>query len=114
MSESVFFKWVEIEGFRGFAERQRLDLDASVVIVAGPNGTGKTSFFDALQWLLIGTLERLEPWRVRRNAEHIVNQYRADAGEPARVTAALDVDGRSVELRRSGRHDSSQLEWRED
>jgi DNA repair exonuclease SbcCD ATPase subunit len=83
MSEPVFFEWIEIEGFRGFANRQRLELDASVVILAGPNGTGKTSFFDAVQWLLIGTLDRLEPWRVRRNAEHVVNQYQAALGEPA-------------------------------
>lgn len=114
MSESVFFRWLEVEAFRGFAEKQRLDLDGSVVILAGPNGTGKTSFFDALQWLLIGSLERLEPWRVRRNAEHVVNRYRADGGHPARVTAGLEVDGRTVELQRTGRYDASQLEWRED
>lgn len=112
MSEPVFFEWIEVEGFRGFAKRQRLDLDASVVIVAGPNGTGKTSFFDAMQWLLVGTLERLEPWRVRRNAEHVVNQYHAAVGEPATVSASLRMDGRSVELRRTGRYDNSQLEWR--
>jgi DNA repair exonuclease SbcCD ATPase subunit len=114
MSEPVFFEWIEIEGFRGFADRQRLDLDASVVILAGPNGTGKTSFFDAVQWLLIGTLERLEPWRVRRNAEHVVNQYQAAGGEPATVTASLRIGGRSVEVRRTGRYDSSQLEWRDE
>ena len=113
MSEASFFEWIEIEGFRGFAKRQRLDLDASVVIVAGPNGSGKTSFFDAVQWLLIGTLERLEPWRVRRNAEHVVNQYRAAENEPATVSASLRVDGRSIELRRTGRYDRSQLEWRD-
>lgn len=114
MSEPVFFEWIEIEGFRGFADRQRLDLDASVVIVAGPNSTGKTSLFDAVQWLLIGTLERLEPWRVRRNAEHVVNHYRAAVAEPATVTASLRIDDRSIELRRTGRYDSSHLEWRDE
>ena len=114
MSEPVFFEWIEIEGFRGFAERQQLDLAASVVILGGPNGTGKTSFFDAVQWLLIGTLERLEPWRVRRNAEHVVNQYRAATGEPASVRASIRVGGRSIELHRTGRYDASQLEWRDE
>jgi len=114
MSEPVFFEWIEIEGFRGFANRQRLELDASVVILAGPNGTGKTSFFDAVQWLLIGTLDRLEPWRVRRNAEHVVNQYQAALGEPATVSAGLRIEGRRVELRRRGRYDGSQLEWRDE
>ena len=114
MSEPVFFEWIEIEGFRGFADVERFELDASVVILAGPNGTGKTSFFDAVQWLLVGTLERLEPWRVRRNTEHVVNQYKATVGEPATVTAGLQIAGRSVELRRTGRYDSSQLEWRDE
>lgn len=114
MSEPVFFEWIEIEGFRGFAKRQRLELDASVIILAGPNGTGKTSFFDAVQWLLIGTLDRLEPWRVRRNAEHVVNQYQAAMGEPATVSASLRIGDRRVELRRSGRYDHSQLEWRDE
>jgi DNA repair exonuclease SbcCD ATPase subunit len=113
VSESVFFEWIEIQGFRGFADSQRLDLNASVVILKGPNGTGKTSVFDAIQWLLIGTLGRLEPWRVRKNTEHVVNQYRAAEAEPATVTASINLSGRSVGLRRTGRYDKSHLEWRD-
>lgn len=109
MSDPVAFTWVEVEGFRGFRDRQRIDLDGSVVILSGPNGTGKTSFFDALQWLLLGSLERLEPWRTRRNTEHIANAFRAD--EPAIVRAELRLDQRLVEVRRQGRHDSGLLEW---
>ena len=48
--EPICFEWVEIEGFRGFAERRRFEMNASVVILSGTNGTGKTSFFDAVQW----------------------------------------------------------------
>src|SRR5256714_12689724 len=110
MSEPVFFDWIEIEGFRGFARRDRLELDASVVIISGPNGTGKTSFFDALQWLLLGSLQRLEPWRTRRNTEHIVSAFRPD--DSAVVTAAVRFGDDVVELRRQGRHDSGFLEWR--
>ena len=111
MSEPIFFRWLEIEGFRGFARRERFDLDSSVVILIGPNGTGKTSFFDAIQWLLLGSLERLEPWRLRRNTEHVVNQYRAALSEPATVAAGICLDDRNVELRRQGRYDKSRLEW---
>ncbi len=96
MSDASSFVWIEIEGFRGFNRRQRIDLHASAVIVVGPNGTGKTSFFDAVQWLLLGSLRRLERWRVRKNAEHIVNRYRGS--EPAVVEAGILVDGRLVRL----------------
>lgn len=110
MSETVAFKWVEIEGFRGFKDRQRVLLDASSVLIFGPNGTGKTSFFDAIQWLLLGSLQRLERWRVRKNDEHIVNRYRGS--EPAIVEAELEIGGSRVWLRRQGKYDSGFLEWR--
>jgi DNA repair exonuclease SbcCD ATPase subunit len=103
------FTWAEIEGFRGFRDRQRIDLDSSVVILAGPNGTGKTSLFDALQWLLLGSLERLEPWRTRKNTEHIANVFRPE--EPAVVRAEVRIGDQLVELRRQGRHDTGFLEW---
>jgi DNA repair exonuclease SbcCD ATPase subunit len=110
-SEPVTFLWAEVEAFRGFRDKQRINLDASVVILAGPNGTGKTSFFDALQWLLLGSLERLEPWRTRRNTEHIVSAFRPD--DAAVVTAGLRFGDDEIELRRQGRHDSGFLEWRD-
>ncbi len=109
MSERVVFRWVEIEGFRGFHLLRRLNLDASAVLAVGPNGTGKTSFFDALQWLLLGSLERLERVRVRKNTEHIVNQYRGTA--PAVVQAEVELNGEIVLLRRQGRYGDGLLEW---
>lgn len=108
----VVFRWVEIEGFRGFNHRQRIALDASSVIVMGPNGTGKTSFFDAVQWLLLGSLERLARWRVRKNDEHIVNRYRG--ADPAVVEAELSIHGTRIRLRRQGRYDKGLLEWHSD
>src|SRR3954451_21095750 len=108
-SEPITFLWAELEAFRGFRDKRRVDLDASTVILTGPNGTGKTSFFDALQWLLLGSLERLEPWRTRRNTEHIVSAFRLD--DSAVVTAAVRFGDDVVELRRQGRHDSGFLEW---
>ena len=43
---------IEIEAFRGFADTQRFDLDADVVLMRGDNGAGKTSLIDGLLWLL--------------------------------------------------------------
>jgi DNA repair exonuclease SbcCD ATPase subunit len=48
----------EISGFRAFASEQKFDLDADVVILSGPNGSGKTSFFDSILWALSGRLPR--------------------------------------------------------
>jgi len=102
---------VTIEAFRGFRDRQEFDLSAWAVIVAGPNGTGKTSMFDAIQWALLGKIERLEGHRARRNVEHIVNQYRL--GDRATVELELSIRGQRLLLRRSGDHRESTLEYTE-
>ena len=109
-SDQIAFRWIEIKGFRGFNQAQHIQLDASAVIVSGPNGTGKTSFFDAVQWLLVGSLQRLEKWRVRRTDEHITNLYTGSA--PAVVTAEVELHGQVVLLRRQGRSKDGFLEWK--
>lgn len=99
---------LRIEAFRGFRDSQEFDLSASAVIVTGPNGTGKTSFFDALQWGLTGRLERLEALKSRRNAEHIVNQYRL--GGKAAVEITLRTDSGSILVKRRGDQGGNTLE----
>ena len=43
--------WFEIEGFRRFSVRSKVNFDTKVVAVVGPNESGKTSILDALQHL---------------------------------------------------------------
>lgn len=102
---------MRVEAFRGFRDAQEFDLNASAVIVTGPNGTGKTSFFDAMQWCLIGSIERLEDLRGKRNVEHIVNQYRLS--DRASVELDLRVRGKNFTIRRTGDHRGSTLEFRD-
>jgi energy-coupling factor transporter ATP-binding protein EcfA2 len=48
-------KSVQLTDFRGFSGRsKRLDTDADIVMVTGPNGFGKTSLIDALCIILTG------------------------------------------------------------
>lgn len=52
-------KSLSICGFRGFNDAQTLDLSDPLVIFEGPNGSGKTSIGEGLEWLLYGsTLKR--------------------------------------------------------
>lgn len=99
---------LRIEAFRGFRDVREFDLSASAVVVTGPNGTGKTSFFDALQWVLLGKIERLESLRARKNVEHIVSQYRS--GRKAVVEIDLELTAGTVSIRRSGDQSGSTLE----
>jgi DNA repair exonuclease SbcCD ATPase subunit len=108
--EPVTINWVSIENFRGFRAEQTIDLAASATIVSGSNGKGKTSFFDALQWLLLGSVERLVSLASRRSGEYLVNGF-AGPGAVARVSAELMIGGRTVALTRSGNQRNAPLRW---
>jgi DNA repair exonuclease SbcCD ATPase subunit len=101
------WRFLRAENFRGFRRPVHFDLSATAVLVHGPNGTGKTSFFDAIQWLLLGDIGRLKDLRVRTTEEYIVNAY--SAGMPARVSADLVLAGRLVRIEREGDRSGSSL-----
>lgn len=48
-----------VSGFRGLPQLVTFDLDADAVILVGVNGSGKTSFFDAILWALSGRVDRI-------------------------------------------------------
>jgi exonuclease SbcC len=50
---------IEIQGFRSILQRQVLSLDADVVIIYGPNGTGKSGILAAIEYGLTGTVSDL-------------------------------------------------------
>lgn len=109
--QPVVFEHIAIEAFRGFNSQVDFDLDASVVVVHGPNGMGKTSLFDAIQWLLLGELPRVASARLRSTEEHIVNAYRP--GDMAKVAARVRLRDKVVNLTRVGNRSSSTLAWSE-
>ncbi|MER2121408.1 MAG: hypothetical protein ABS935_14145 [Solibacillus sp.] len=63
MSRKIFE--VELEAFRAFKEKRVLELTAkngelaNLIVIYAPNGTGKTSFFDAMEWGLTGEIQRI-------------------------------------------------------
>jgi DNA repair exonuclease SbcCD ATPase subunit len=109
-TEPAAIRRVRIENFRGFRAEQVIDLAASATIVSGSNGKGKTSFFDALQWLLLGSLSRLADLASRRSGEYIVNSF-AQKHANAMVSAELELDGRLLTLTRTGNHKASELQF---
>lgn len=64
MSGPLMIEKVKIAAFRGVTTPLELDFTAPVTVVFAPNGTGKTTFCEAIEWLLTGQVERLRdgPW----------------------------------------------------
>lgn len=60
---NLYLTKVKIRDFRTFGE---LALDVppvpGITLVVGPNGLGKSSFFDAIEWALTGTIRRFEEY----------------------------------------------------
>ncbi len=48
----MYFKQIEMLGFKSFADRTHLNLDAGITAIVGPNGCGKSNILDALRWSL--------------------------------------------------------------
>jgi len=48
----MYFRAIELTGFKSFADPTRLTLEPGVTAIVGPNGCGKSNILDALRWCL--------------------------------------------------------------
>ena len=48
----MYLKSVEVNGFKSFAEKVKVDFDTGITSIVGPNGSGKSNILDATLWVL--------------------------------------------------------------
>ena len=48
----MYFKRIDICGFKSFAEPVSIDLSKGITCIVGPNGSGKSNVSDAIRWVL--------------------------------------------------------------
>ena len=48
----MYFKNIELVGFKSFADRTGVSLEPGITAIIGPNGSGKSNILDALRWVL--------------------------------------------------------------
>ena len=59
-AQQIRLKSISIQGFRAYRKRHQFDLSGDVTVLYGPNGFGKTSFFDAVDFAATGEIGRLK------------------------------------------------------
>jgi exonuclease SbcC len=85
---SARLKSLIVEDFRSIRGTQRLSLDAPVVLIHGPNGTGKTSLLSAIEFGLTGavaSLGRFDPGYLA----HLPHKK----GPTGKCRVSIEVDG---------------------
>jgi len=63
IAEPVTLETVSIKNFRAYRKPQVFTVGADVTVLYGPNGFGKTSFFDAVDFAMTGGIGRFESVR---------------------------------------------------
>ena len=89
------FKWIKIENFKSFGEETvEMSLDFSgVKLLVGKNGTGKTSFFDALVWCVYGNTDL--------KADNVVNKF---TKKNCKVEVCFESDNNEYVITRYRKH----------
>jgi predicted ATPase len=97
---------INIEGFRAFNKLYEFTFDERLTVILGPNGTGKTSLCDAIEWALLGKLPQYESDEATLE-DTIIN--RNNPKRETKVTISLG-DGKSKT--KLERHVKSKKVWK--
>ena len=90
-----------IRNFRGFGnDGKSIRLDRDLILIYGPNGHGKTSIAEAIEWLFYGSTKRRLHGEGYSKAEYAGTYANVHNGRPVQVDAAVSFGGSTHVLSR--------------
>lgn len=89
---------INVEGFRAFNKPYRFTFDEKLTVILGPNGTGKTSLCDAIEWALLGKLPQYDSAEAEQE-DTVINRY--NLNREAKVTISFSEGKSKTKIIRS-------------
>lgn len=90
-----FLSELSVKNFRGFSDEIKFEFNKPYIFVYGPNGTGKSSFCEALEYSLLGTIHEADAKRIDLET-YVKNAYTGSADKP--VLKGVNFDGVPVQI----------------
>ena len=92
---------LSIRNFRGFGSNvEAIRLDRDLVLFFGPNGFGKTSLAEAIEWLFYGSTKRRRQGEGYSKAEYAGTYANVHRGKPVQVDLKVLIAGKEYTLSR--------------
>jgi DNA sulfur modification protein DndD len=93
----TLLKELSVDSFRGFSREEVFDLKNMLVLIYGPNGTGKSSFCEALEFALLGSVAEAESKRFRDVEAYLKNAHTNKFVPPKLI--GIDAEGTDVNIK---------------
>lgn len=84
---------IKVQNFRGFSSEQNFEFKNPYTFIYGPNGTGKSSLCEALEYSLLGSINEADAKRIDI-ASYIKNSISKKSNRP--ILSGTTVDGNDV------------------
>ncbi|EJS13516.1 hypothetical protein IKS_03595 [Bacillus cereus VDM062] len=79
-----------LQAFRGFNKKEEFCLEsADIIVLYGPNGHGKSSVYDAIEWVLTGGIHRFDEALPERRRTRFVRNLHADISDRSFVKLGI-------------------------
>ncbi|MDA3732445.1 AAA family ATPase [Niameybacter massiliensis] len=113
---------VKIENFKTYKEKVEFDFrDSKFILISGPNGYGKTTIIEAIEWGITGRIRRIEnnfnernTTKTERNRQEnnagIIKNRTCSSEEYIKVELEIDINGQVIHIIRKQKDDKLDIE----